>query len=125
MSDFKKLLGKKIQAIRKSKGLTQEKLAEIIDIETPSLSYLETGKYAPSVETLQKLCDALNVEPWEFYYFSELSDEDKKNELKKALDENPKLIKTLYNFYKLLCITTVFFCINRFCLYPIQGRSRK
>ena len=100
MSDFKKLLGKKIQAIRKSKGLTQEKLAEIIDIETPSLSYLETVKYAPSVETLQKLCDALNVEPWEFYYFSELSDEDKKNELKKALDENPKLIKTLYNFYK-------------------------
>lgn len=44
MSDFKKLLGKKIQSIRKAKGLTQERLAELIDIETPSLSYLETGK---------------------------------------------------------------------------------
>lgn len=39
MSDFKKLLGKKIQSIRKAKGLTQERLAELIDIETPSLSY--------------------------------------------------------------------------------------
>lgn len=53
MSDFKKLLGQKIQKIRKSRGLTQEKLAEIINIETPSLSYLETGKYSPSIETLQ------------------------------------------------------------------------
>lgn len=100
MSDFKKLLGKKIQSIRKAKGLTQERLAELIDIETPSLSYLETGKYAPSVETLQKLSKVLNVKPWEFYFFTELSDEDKKNELKKALDENPKLIKMLYNCYK-------------------------
>ena len=93
-------MGKKIQSIRKAKGLTQERLAELIDIETPSLSYLETGKYAPSVETLQKLSKVLNVKPWEFYFFTELSDEDKKNELKKALDENPKLIKMLYNFYK-------------------------
>lgn len=100
MSDFKKLLGKKIQSIRKAKGLTQERLAELIDIETPSLSYLETGKYAPSVETLQKLSKVLNVKPWEFYFFTELSDEDKKNELKKALDENPKLFLMLYNFYK-------------------------
>ena len=57
MSDFKKLLGKRIQNIRKSKGLTQEKLAELINIEPPSLSYLETGKYAPSIDTLQKLSE--------------------------------------------------------------------
>ena len=100
MADFKKLLGKRIQTIRKYRGYTQERLAELIDIETPSLSYLETGKYSPSIETLQKLCDILNVQPWEFYYFSELTDDEKKAELKKALDENPKLIKDLYNFYK-------------------------
>lgn len=80
--------------------LTQEKLAELIDIETPSLSYIETGKYSPSVETLQKLADALNVKPWEFYYFDDISDDEKREELKKALDTNPKLIKMLYNFYK-------------------------
>ena len=100
MSDFKKLLGKKIQIIRKSKGLTQEKLAELIDIETPSLSYLETGKYSPSIETLQKLSEVLMIEPWEFYYFNEISEDKMRAELKKALDERPKLVKLLYNFYK-------------------------
>lgn len=100
MNDLKKLLGKRIQNIRKSRGLTQEKLAELINIETPSLSYLETGKYAPSIDTLQKLSEVLQVQPWEFYYFSQISDEQKKEELKKALDNDPKLLKILYNFYK-------------------------
>ncbi len=100
MSNFKKLLGKKIQIIRKSKGLTQEKLAELINIETPSLSYLETGKYSPSIETLEKLSVVLEVQPWEFYYFNEISDNEMKAEIKKALDEKPELIKLLYNFYK-------------------------
>jgi len=78
MSDYKKLLGKRIQSIRKSRNLTQEKLAEMIGIEPPSLSYLETGKYAPSIETLQKLSEILNVAPWEFYYFSKLDDCEKR-----------------------------------------------
>lgn len=100
MNDFKKLLGQRIRNIRKSKGLTQEKLAELINIETPSLSYLETGKYAPSIDTLQKLSEVLNVQPWEFYYFTQISDEQKKEELKKALDDNPKLLNIIYKFYK-------------------------
>ncbi len=100
MNDFKKLLGQRIRNIRKSKGLTQEKLAELINIETPSLSYLETGKYAPSIDTLQKLSEVLNVQPWEFYYFTQVSDEQKKEELKKALDDNPKLLNIIYKFYK-------------------------
>jgi len=100
MLDYKKLLGKRIQAIRKSRKLTQEKLAEMINIETPSLSYLETGKYAPSMETLQKLCETLQVEPWELYYFSDISNEQKKEEIKQALDKDPKLVKLFYNLYK-------------------------
>lgn len=100
MSDFKKLLGKKIQFFRKSKKLTQEQLAEMIGIETPSLSYLETGKYAPSIDTLQKLSEVLGVKPWEFYYFNDLTEDEMKKELIKALDDNQKLLKIMYNFYK-------------------------
>lgn len=100
MSNFKKLFGKRIQSIRKARKLTQEKLAEMIGIETPSLSYIETGKYSPSIDTLQKICSALDVMPWELYYFSEISIDEKKEELKKALDNDPKLVKLFYNFYK-------------------------
>ena len=74
MIEIKKALGKKIKQIRKSKNLTQEKLAELIGLEVPSLSNIETGKFAPSVDTLQKLCAVMDVEPWEFYHFNEVSE---------------------------------------------------
>lgn len=100
MKELKKALGIQIQKIRKQKKYTQEHLAELIGIEVPSLSNIETGKYAPSIETLQKLSEVLQVKPWEFYYFNELTDNEMKQELIKALDSNQKLLKILYNFYK-------------------------
>lgn len=100
MKELKKALGSQIQKIRKQKKYTQEHLAELIGIEVPSLSNIETGKYAPSIETLQKLSEVLQVKPWEFYYFNELTDNEMKQELIKALDSNQKLLKVLYNFYK-------------------------
>lgn len=100
MKELKKSLGKQIQKIRKQKKFTQEHLAELIGIEVPSLSNIETGKYAPSIETLQRLSEVLQVKPWEFYYFNEMTDTEMKQELIKALDNNQKLLKVLYNFYK-------------------------
>lgn len=62
--------------------------------------YLETGKYFPTIEILQKLSEALGVQPWEFYYFSDCSDDEKKEQLKQALDKDPKLVLILYSVYK-------------------------
>lgn len=98
--DIKKQLGKRIQLIRKSKGFTQEKLAELIGIEPPSLSYIETGKFSPSVETLQKLAEVLNVEVWEFYYFETLSNRDMILELTRAMATDENLTKIFYNLFK-------------------------
>ncbi len=98
--ELKKLVGKKIQQIRKHKGITQEKLAEMIGIEVPSLSNLETGKYSPSTETLQKLSMVLGVKVWEFYYVEDISCEQMHKELIQALNENPKLVKFFYNILK-------------------------
>ena len=100
MQELKKSLGRQIQKIRKRQKLTQEKLAELIGIEVPSMSNIETGKYAPSIETLQKLSEVLDVKPWEFYYFDEISPAEMKQELIKALDENQKLLKIIYNLIK-------------------------
>ena len=60
--DPKKILGKRIQDYRKSKKMTQETLAEIIGIDTVSLSKIETGKNYPTAENLAKITQALNVE---------------------------------------------------------------
>lgn len=60
--DNKKLLGKRIKELRKKSGLTQEKLAELIDIETTSLSGIESGRHFPSLPTLEKIAVNLKVE---------------------------------------------------------------
>ena len=100
--DIKKNLGIKIRSIRRAKGYTQEKLAELVGIEPPSLSYIETGKFSTSVETLQKLVDVLNVGVWEFYYFDTLSNGQMIEELTAAMVRNENLTKIFYNLFKSL-----------------------
>lgn len=55
MNNIKKRLGRRIQELRKSNKLTQEQLAEKIEIGTSNISYIETGKFYPTPETLGKM----------------------------------------------------------------------
>jgi transcriptional regulator with XRE-family HTH domain len=68
--DNKKLLGKRIKEIRKCKGYTQEQLSEMIEIETGSLSGIESGRFFPSLHVLDKMSSVLNIELVEFFKFS-------------------------------------------------------
>lgn len=51
-----------IKERRKVLGVTQETLAELADIGLRTLKQFERGKGNPTLETLQKLCDALGLE---------------------------------------------------------------
>ncbi len=57
----KNILGKRIRQIRKSKGLTQFKLAEIAGINEKHVSKIETGVYFPTYSTLNKILNALDM----------------------------------------------------------------
>ena len=52
------LLGKRIQTIRKKKGLSQAKLSEIIDKTPTYVSYIESGIKSPSLDTLILIANA-------------------------------------------------------------------
>ncbi|MBQ5987030.1 MAG: helix-turn-helix transcriptional regulator [Clostridia bacterium] len=41
--------------------MTQEQLAEMIDVATPTISYIETGTKAIRPENLAKLCEVLDI----------------------------------------------------------------
>ena len=98
--NIKKLLGKRIKEIRLKRKLTQEKLAEM-DIGTPNISYIETGKFAPAIDTLQKIADALNVSPYELYMFEALKSADEiKDEMFNALEKDEDLLRLIYKIYK-------------------------
>ena len=75
--DNKKLLGKRIKELRKNAGFTQEKLAELIDIETSSLSGIESGRHFPSLPTIEKIANTLNLEMKALFDFNRLQPIDK------------------------------------------------
>lgn len=59
--DDRKLLGKRIKSLRKSKGHTQERLAEIMDISSNYLAGIERGEANPTLALLQRLSTGLEV----------------------------------------------------------------
>lgn len=71
------LFGKRIKEIRKNKKMTQEKLAEIVDLDCQTISRIETGYYFTSYENLEKLATALEVEIKDFFDFQYLQEREK------------------------------------------------
>lgn len=54
-------LGTKIQKIRRTRHLTQIELAEKVGISSTYLGFIEQGRYAPSLEVLEKIAKRLGV----------------------------------------------------------------
>ncbi len=97
MKTTKELLGARIKELRKAKGLSQDELSEKINIDPKHLSRIEVGKSYPSLDTLEKTANALNVEIKELFEFmhlsrgKELTDSISKL-LKEADEDNLRLI---------------------------------
>ena len=103
MPTLKEKLGKRIQEIRKSKNLTQEKLAEMIGIDTPNLSNIERGKRFVSSETLEKIIKSLNVKEKDLFDFEHIKS---KNELINSINNilNESDIKEIEYLYRMINI---------------------
>lgn len=56
-------LSKRISDLRRKKGLTQESLAEKTELSSNYISHIENSRSIPSLETLMKLCSALDITP--------------------------------------------------------------
>lgn len=101
--NIKKLFGKRLQEIRKSKKITQEALAELMGIETASLSNIERGKYFPSVENLEKILSILKIDLTELCSYEHLKNRDElRVEINEILDKNPDKIGDFYKIIKAL-----------------------
>ena len=59
MSDIARRFGKVIKSRRLARGLSQESLAEIADLDRNFVGKIERGTAVPSLETMQRLADAL------------------------------------------------------------------
>ncbi|HIS87938.1 TPA: helix-turn-helix transcriptional regulator [Candidatus Avigastranaerophilus faecigallinarum] len=55
-------IGRNIKSLRIEKGLSQEKLAEYVNISREHLSCLERGKYSINIETLYNIAKFFEVD---------------------------------------------------------------
>ncbi len=61
MTDIKQITGNQIRDVRKAKGLTQKQLGEKLSITESTVNGYETGHQNLTIETLQKIADALDL----------------------------------------------------------------
>ena len=67
---LQKELGARIAYLRRSRGLTQEQLAEAVDRSVEFISLVERGINAPSVSGLERFAKALKVEVRDLFDFA-------------------------------------------------------
>lgn len=84
-------VGERLRTIRKSKNYTQEQLGEKVGLPQPYIGGIERGERNISLDTLERILEALEIFPDEFFrhyseqYFSE--DEQEKEKIIVALSE--------------------------------------
>ena len=99
----KELLGLKIKEFRRQKKMTQEQLSEIIGLDNGYISKLEVGQNFPTIGTLEKIAQALDVELYELFQYTNLkiTEKDFKSEIIKIYDKlNKEKQFTLYRVAK-------------------------
>lgn len=70
--DINNIFAERLRELRKSKGLTQEKLAEVSDIDYKYLQKLESSNpSSPTLSVLEKLSHGLGITLTEFITFIE------------------------------------------------------
>lgn len=74
--EIKKQLGAKIKRLRQKSGLTQEQLAERIDIATRTLSGIETGENFLTADTLEKIVEVLDVSCADLFAFDHIKPQE-------------------------------------------------
>lgn len=62
-------VGKRIVEIRNQKNISQQELASKCNFEKSNMSRLEKGNVNATLSTLEKVCDALQIEYIELFKF--------------------------------------------------------
>ncbi len=93
------LIGQRIASCRKKNYVTQERLAEHLDVSVTYISKIERGKTQLSLERLVQISQYLNISPTELLYGNSLDTSHAISELSSLLKQCPEealsLIKSL------------------------------
>lgn len=80
----RRLVGRRIRTLRKTRGLSQEKLAELVGTSPKYLSRIETGRENPTLDLFLRLAQGLKVDLYEIFQFEHEGDTPRR--LRKKLE---------------------------------------
>ena len=83
MTDIKKLLGSNIKFYRLKLGISQAKLAEMVEMATNYLGLLESGKKFPSSDMIERIAIALGKDSSDLFAITPVQQNWKENILSK------------------------------------------
>jgi transcriptional regulator with XRE-family HTH domain len=66
---YLKAFGQNVKKLRTSKNLTQQHLADILDVEISQISRVERGTMNTSIINVKKIAEGLNVEIADLFKF--------------------------------------------------------
>jgi len=75
-------LGKRIQQVREQAGLSLRELAQLTGMAHSTIMRIEHGEVSPRTDSLERICDALNI-PVAYLWL--LDDDDKETSLRETL----------------------------------------
>jgi transcriptional regulator with XRE-family HTH domain len=84
MTDLRKVLSFNMKLHRKKLGISQAKLAELIEVSDNYIALIEIGRRFPSITTLEQLATALEIDILELFSIKTIELYEKK-ELKNTI----------------------------------------
>ena len=97
-------IGKFIAKLRKENDMTQEQLAEKLNVTSKSVSRWENGKTLPDYSLISAICDTLKISVNEFFVGEKIKEEEFKEKaddnLLIALENSSFTLKEKIAFYK-------------------------
>lgn len=102
--NLKKELGEKIKKLRKRRGLTQEQLAELVEISPRNLSNIELGINFAKAETLEKIIVSLNTTSQELFAVDHIKSNaellEKIYQYISIIKNDTKMLETVYKILR-------------------------
>lgn len=87
MRDFSRPLADAVRNARVKMNLTQEKVAELVDTNTKTISSIENKRSNTRMETLYPLIRLLRIDANEIFYSEMIKDSSAKHQLRVLIDD--------------------------------------
>ena len=119
-------IGEFIKVLRKEKGLTQEELAEKLDVSFKSVSKWENGRGMPRLSTLQALSEELDVTVNELLSGKRIESKDNVKHFEKNMVDmieysNTKILKAVKLTYLVVIVFGLFLAISAISIFPSES----